>query len=235
MQLGMIGLGRMGANMARRLMRGGHQCVVYDRSPDSVKALAAEGAKGSDSLAALVAGLAKPRAVWIMVPAGAPTESTVKELAGLLEPGHRDRRRQLVLQGRHPARRVAASRSPTSTPAPAAARSGSSAATPMVGGDQRRCAPRSDLQDPGAGARHRRAHAGRDKRPAAPRRGYQNAARSVAATSSRWSTTASYGIMQARRGFDIARAGNPTVAEDHRFDSRSPRSRGRRAAALSSC
>ena len=60
MQLGMIGLGRMGANMARRLMRGGHQCVVYDRSPDTVKALAAEGAKGSDSLAALVAGLAKP-------------------------------------------------------------------------------------------------------------------------------------------------------------------------------
>src|SRR4051812_13816857 len=87
MQLGMIGLGRMGANMARRLMRGGHQCVVYDRSPDSVKALAAEGAKGSDSLAALVAGLAKPRAVWVMVPAGAPTESTVMELAGLLEPG----------------------------------------------------------------------------------------------------------------------------------------------------
>jgi len=87
MQLGMIGLGRMGANMARRLMRNGHQCVVYDRSPDAVKALAADGAKPSDSLASLVAGLAKPRAVWIMVPAGAPTESTVMELAGLLEAG----------------------------------------------------------------------------------------------------------------------------------------------------
>ena len=87
MQLGMIGLGRMGANMARRLMRNGHHCVVYDRSPDAVAALATEGAKGTDSLAALVAGLAKPRAVWVMVPAGAPTESTVMELAGLLEPG----------------------------------------------------------------------------------------------------------------------------------------------------
>src|SRR3954468_17393306 len=87
MQLGMIGLGRMGANMARRLMRGGHQCVVYDRSPDTVKALAAEGAKGADSLSALVAALDKPRAVWVMVPAGAPTESTVMELGDLLEPG----------------------------------------------------------------------------------------------------------------------------------------------------
>src|SRR5262245_40867143 len=87
MQLGMIGLGRMGANMARRLMRAGHECVVYDRSPDAVKQLAGEGAKGTDSLAALVAGLAKPRAVWIMVPAGGPTESTVTELASKLEPG----------------------------------------------------------------------------------------------------------------------------------------------------
>src|SRR6188768_95293 len=87
MQIGMIGLGRMGANMARRLMRGGHQCVAYDRSADAVQALAAEGATGVDSLAALVAGLAAPRAVWIMVPAGAPTESTVTALAALLAPG----------------------------------------------------------------------------------------------------------------------------------------------------
>src|SRR5882724_4586610 len=87
MQLGMIGLGRMGANMARRLMRGGHRCVVYDRSAGAVKTLAGEGATGTDSLAALVAALARPRAVWVMVPAGAPTESTVTELASLLEPG----------------------------------------------------------------------------------------------------------------------------------------------------
>ena len=87
MQLGMIGLGRMGANMARRLMRGGHQVVAYDRSAEAVKQLAGEGAKGVDSLAAMIGALAKPRAVWIMVPAGGPTESTVNELAEKLEPG----------------------------------------------------------------------------------------------------------------------------------------------------
>ena len=73
--------------MARRLMRAGHTCVVYDRSAAAVSSLAADGAKGVDSLAGMVAALAKPRHVWIMVPAGAPTEQTVQELAGLLEPG----------------------------------------------------------------------------------------------------------------------------------------------------
>jgi 6-phosphogluconate dehydrogenase len=87
MQLGMIGLGRMGANMARRLMRGGHQVVAYDRSADAVKQLAADGAKGVDGVSAMIAALAKPRAVWIMVPAGGPTESTVNELAEKLEAG----------------------------------------------------------------------------------------------------------------------------------------------------
>ena len=72
MQLGMIGLGRMGANMARRLMRNGHQCVVYDRSPDAVKALASEGATGADSLKAMIAAMPKPRHVWVMVPSGGP-------------------------------------------------------------------------------------------------------------------------------------------------------------------
>src|SRR2546429_2318870 len=83
----MIGLGRMGANRARRLMRNGHQCVVYDRSADAVKQLASEGAKGASSLGDLVAGLAKPRAVWVMVPSGGPTESTVQELGEKLEAG----------------------------------------------------------------------------------------------------------------------------------------------------
>src|SRR5437899_1434612 len=87
MQLGMIGLGRMGANMARRLMRGGHQCVVYDRSAETVKQLVGEGAKGADSLGTLVASLAKPRAVWVMVPSGGPTEVTVMELGEKLEAG----------------------------------------------------------------------------------------------------------------------------------------------------
>jgi 6-phosphogluconate dehydrogenase len=87
MQLGMIGLGRMGANMARRLMRAGHACVVYDRNADAVTAMAKEGASGVESIAQLVGALAKPRHVWIMVPAGAPTEQTVQALAAVLEPG----------------------------------------------------------------------------------------------------------------------------------------------------
>src|SRR5438105_15274942 len=87
MQIAMVGLGRMGGNMVRRLMRGGHQCVVFDRSADAVKQLAGEGAGGAGSLAELVKKLDKPRAVWVMVPAGGPTESTVNELASVLEKG----------------------------------------------------------------------------------------------------------------------------------------------------
>src|ERR1700760_864706 len=80
MQLGMIGLGRMGANMVRRLQKGGHQCVVYDRSADSVKQLAGEGATGSSSLEDFVAKLQKPRAIWLMVPA-AVVDATIADLA----------------------------------------------------------------------------------------------------------------------------------------------------------
>ena len=87
MQLGMVGLGRMGANMTRRLMRGGHQLVVSDLSPDSVKQLAGEGAGGSSSLEDLVSKLAAPRAVWVMVPSGEATEQTVQKLTQAMQPG----------------------------------------------------------------------------------------------------------------------------------------------------
>jgi 6-phosphogluconate dehydrogenase len=87
MQLGMIGLGRMGANIVRRLMRDGHSCVVYDVSPDAVEALAAEGATGSTSLDDFVSKLELPRRAWIMVPAGEITESTVNALASRLAAG----------------------------------------------------------------------------------------------------------------------------------------------------
>ncbi|HXA64572.1 MAG TPA: decarboxylating 6-phosphogluconate dehydrogenase [Bryobacteraceae bacterium] len=87
MQLGMIGLGRMGGNMVRRLMRGGHQCVVFDLNADNVKGLASEGAIGASSMEEFVKKLTKPRAAWVMVPAGAATESTVMKLAGSMEPG----------------------------------------------------------------------------------------------------------------------------------------------------
>ncbi|AOE60808.1 phosphogluconate dehydrogenase (NAD(+)-dependent, decarboxylating) [Pseudomonas corrugata] len=87
MQLGIIGLGRMGGNIARRLMLNGHTTVVYDRNVAFVENLAQEGATGVADLAALVAGLEKPRAVWVMLPAGAPTEDTINALSELLEPG----------------------------------------------------------------------------------------------------------------------------------------------------
>jgi 6-phosphogluconate dehydrogenase len=86
MQLGMIGLGRMGANMVRRLQKNGHQCVVYDRSAESVKQLAGEGAAASASLDDFVKKLQKPRAVWLMVPAGV-VDAMLRELAGKLASG----------------------------------------------------------------------------------------------------------------------------------------------------
>ncbi len=86
MQLGMIGLGRMGAGMARRLMQGGHTCVVHDRDPGVLKALQQEGATPAASLQALVATLAPPRAIWIMLPA-AVVDGTLTGLAALLSPG----------------------------------------------------------------------------------------------------------------------------------------------------
>jgi 6-phosphogluconate dehydrogenase len=85
MQLGMVGLGRMGSNMVRRLMKGGHQCVVFDRSAKAVQDLVQEKATGSDSLASLVKGLAKPRAIWLMVPAAVVDES-IADLLPHLEP-----------------------------------------------------------------------------------------------------------------------------------------------------
>jgi 6-phosphogluconate dehydrogenase len=86
MQLGMIGLGRMGANLVRRLMRDGHRCVVYDVNPGAVQQLEGEGAAGATSLADFAAKLDKPRAAWLMLPA-AITGSTLDELAELLDPG----------------------------------------------------------------------------------------------------------------------------------------------------
>ena len=86
MQLGFVGLGRMGLNMVTRLVRGGHQIAAYDRSADAVARAATAGAQGVSSLDALVAALTPPRSVWVMVPAGDPTETTVAALSTLLSP-----------------------------------------------------------------------------------------------------------------------------------------------------
>ncbi len=132
MQLGMIGLGRMGANMVRRLERAGHECVGYDVDAAAVEDLADEGVAGAPTLNDLVAKLAPPRHVWIMVPA-AFVDSTIAGLVTLLERGdtiidggnswYRDDIERAALLA------VASTASTTSTSAPAAARTGSNGAT----------------------------------------------------------------------------------------------------------
>jgi 6-phosphogluconate dehydrogenase len=87
MQLGMIGLGRMGGNIVRRLMRQGHSAVVYDKDPKAVTAIAGDGAAGSDSLEQFVQKLERPRTAWVMLPAGKITEATIDSLAKLMESG----------------------------------------------------------------------------------------------------------------------------------------------------
>ena len=101
MQLGMVGLGRMGANIVRRLMRDGHECVVYDVGPEVVAQLESEGATGSSSLDEFVQKLEKPRAAWVMIPAGI-TGKIVDDLAERMERRrHHHRRRQQLLPRRH--------------------------------------------------------------------------------------------------------------------------------------
>ena len=87
MKLGMVGLGKMGANMVRRLLRGGHHVVAFDLDPDTVASVVAEGAEGATGLEDLCSRLAVPRAVWIMVPAGGPVDATIATLRPCLEPG----------------------------------------------------------------------------------------------------------------------------------------------------
>jgi 6-phosphogluconate dehydrogenase len=87
MKIGIIGLGRMGGNIARRLMQGGHETVVYDRAPEAVKEIVADGAIGAGSLEDMASKLSSPRIFWVMLPAGGPTESTIETLTGYCQPG----------------------------------------------------------------------------------------------------------------------------------------------------
>ena len=87
MQLGMIGLGRMGGNIVRRLMKHGHATVVYDKDEKAIAALAADGATGAKTLEDFVSRLGKPRTAWVMLPAGKITEATIEALAGAMEAG----------------------------------------------------------------------------------------------------------------------------------------------------
>ena len=225
MQIGMIGLGRMGANMARRLMRNGHQCVVYDRSPESVKTLAGEGAKGADSLSALIAGLDKPRHIWVMVPAGAPTEATVSELGEKLEAG------DTIIDGgntyfKDDVRRAKALSAKKISYVDAGTSGGvyglERGYCMMIGGDKevvRRLDPIFKTLAPGRGTVERTP--GRDKLSGTAEDGYLHCGPVGAGHFVKMVHNGiEYGIMQAiAEGFDIMRgAGNPTVAEEHRFD-----------------
>jgi len=224
MQLGMIGLGRMGANMARRLMRGGHTCVVYDRSADAVKTLAGEGAKGADSIGAMVAAMAKPRHVWIMVPAGAPTEQTVNELAEKLEPG------DTIIDGgnsyfKDDVRRAKALADKKLNYVDAGTSGGiyglERGYCMMIGGDTdtvKRLDPIFKTLAPGRGTVERTP--GRDKKGGTAEDGYLHCGPVGAGHFVKMVHNGiEYGIMQAiAEGFDIMRgAGNPTVAADHRL------------------
>jgi len=87
MEMGMIGLGRMGSNMVRRLLAGSHRLVVYDPVSQAVEAIVEQGAVGAASIADMASKLSQPRAIWLMVPSGEPTESTINAIAAELSPG----------------------------------------------------------------------------------------------------------------------------------------------------
>jgi 6-phosphogluconate dehydrogenase len=224
MQLGMIGLGRMGGNMARRLLRDGHACVVHDRSPEPVKALAAEGATGADSIPALIAALAPPRHVWIMVPSGGPTESTVAELGDRLEPGDTiidggnsffkdDVRRAQALAGR----RIHYLDVGTSGGVHGLDRG----YCLMIGGDAEvvtRLDPIFRALAPGRGTAERTP--GREHVGGTAEEGYLHCGPAGAGHFVKMVHNGiEYGIMQAiAEGFDIMKgAANPTVAPEHRY------------------
>ncbi|NVB85392.1 MAG: decarboxylating 6-phosphogluconate dehydrogenase [Kofleriaceae bacterium] len=225
MQIGMIGLGRMGANMARRLMRGGHQCVVYDRSPTAVAAMSSEGASGADSLATVVSRLAAPRVVWVMVPAGAPTEQTVMALGDLMSSGDiiidggnsffKDDVRRGQILAKKGIRYVDAGTS------------GGVAGLErgyclMVGGDADAFAhiePILKTLAPGRGDISRTP--GRDKVGGTAEEGYLHCGPTGSGHFVKMVHNGiEYGVMQAiAEGFDIMKgASNPTVAPEHRFD-----------------
>jgi len=225
MELGMIGLGRMGANMARRLQRDGHACVVFDRNPDAVAALAGEGARGTASVAALVAALAAPRHVWVMVPAGAPTEAVVAELAAVLEPG------DTIIDGgnsyfKDDLRRAKALASRQLHYVDAGTSGGvyglDRGYCMMIGGERevvQRLDPIFRTLAPGRGTIERTP--GRDQRGGTAEDGYLHCGPVGSGHFVKMVHNGiEYGIMQAlAEGFDILHgAANPTVAEDHRFE-----------------
>jgi len=224
MQLGMIGLGRMGANMARRLMKNGHTIVAYDRSADAVKQLAGEGATGVDSLDAMIKAMPKPRHIWIMVPAGGPTESTVEELGKKLEAG------DTIIDGGNSFFKDDIRRGQMLAPKQISyVDAGTSGGVyglergycMMIGGPKdvvTRLDPIFKTLAPGRGNVERTP--GREKLAGTSEDGYLHCGPTGSGHFVKMVHNGiEYGIMQAlAEGFDIMKgANNPTVAEDHRF------------------
>ncbi|MFT3698049.1 MAG: decarboxylating 6-phosphogluconate dehydrogenase [Kofleriaceae bacterium] len=224
MQLGMIGLGRMGANMARRLMKNGHTIVAYDRSADAVKQLAGEGATGANSLDDMIKAMPQPRHIWIMVPSGAPTESTVTELASKLAPG------DTIIDGgnsfwKDDIRRAKACAEKKISYVDAGTSGGvyglERGYCLMVGGEKdvvTRLDPIFKTLAPGRGNVERTP--GREKIAGTAEDGYLHCGTVGAGHFTKMVHNGiEYGIMQAiAEGFDIMKgANNPTVDEAHRF------------------
>ncbi len=225
MQLGMIGLGRMGGNMVRRLMKNGHNCVVFDLSQDSVRQLAGEGATGAESMEDFVRKLAKPRAAWVMVPAGAATEATVMKLAGLMEAG------DTIIDGgnsyfKDDIRRAAKLREQGLHYVDVGTSGGvwgfERGYCMMLGGPKEaveRLDPLFKTLAPGMGDALRTA--GREGQPATSEQGYLHCGPSGSGHFVKMIHNGiEYGLMQAyAEGFDIMKHANSAeVPEDHRFD-----------------
>jgi 6-phosphogluconate dehydrogenase len=224
MQIGMVGLGRMGGNMVRRLMRNKHTCVVFARDPANVKAFAKEGATPADSLKDLVKKLKKPRAVWVMVPSGGPTEETVEELGKLLESG------DVVIDGgnsyfKDDVRRAKALKTKGIDYVDCGTSGGvwglERGYCLMIGGDKKsveRLDPIFSTLAPGQGSTP--PSPGREKRKSTAEKGYLHCGPTGAGHFVKMVHNGiEYGIMQAyAEGFDIMRgAGGSSVPKDQRF------------------
>ena len=193
MQLGMVGLGRMGAGLVGRLMRDGHTCVVYDVNPDAVSALEKEGATGSTSMGDFVEKLAQPRAVWVMVPAGDITAKTISDLASHMDSG------DIIIDGGNSTTATISARQCTGREGIHHIDCGTSGGVwgmergycLMIGGEAASSPVSgrfSRTHRPGCG--HAPRTPGRDGDPDNAEHGYCTAAPTVPVTSSRWSTTA---------------------------------------------
>ena len=225
MQLGMVGLGRMGGNIVRRVMRFHHTSVVYDRNPDAVATLVSEGATGASSLADMVAKMPQPRAVWVMLPAGAITDATITELSNLMASG------DIIIDGgnsfwkddiRHGAMLKAKGISFVDVGTSGGVWGLERGYAMMIGGDKATVDyldPIFSCMAPGAGTVPKTPH--REGRDSRPENGYLHAGPCGSGHFVKMIHNGiEYGLMQAfAEGFDILKNANSSeLPEEHRFD-----------------